>query len=252
MKFLALIQARCGSTRLPNKVLMDMCGKTLVERVVQRVQLSKYIDETIVVTSINKINLPLVKLCANNDIRVFSGSENDVLDRFYQVAKLIEPEYIVRITADCPLYDPQILDQAIESIKFDTDYLADLNCTLADGLDIEIIKFSALKTAWENATLQSEREHVTMYVKNNRNLFNIQNFESPIHGIGNKRWTIDEQKDYDFVIKIYDYFKNKKENFFTNDILDLLSKNNDWEKINSNIIRNEGLIKSLNNDRKVK
>ena len=110
---LAIIQARVGSTRLPNKVLMPLGDKTVIEQVIERVSRSKYIDEIVVATSIEKNNLLLIKLCSEKNIRVFAGSEEDVLDRFYQVAKLIKPKHIVRITADCPLHDPYIIDSVI-------------------------------------------------------------------------------------------------------------------------------------------
>ena len=249
MKFLALVQARCGSSRLPDKVLLDLAGKMLAERVIERTRLSRFVDEVILTTSINKENLPLISLCSGKGIRVFAGSEDDVLDRFYQAAKLIQPEYVVRITADCPFYDAQILDSAIEALQKNVDYLTDLDCTLADGLDIEIVKFSALRTAWEKATLQSEREHVTLYIKNNKDKFKIQNFNSPFDNIGNKRWTIDEPRDYEFARKVYEHFADIKESFFTGDILSFLQQNKELEQLNSNIIRNEGLLKSLEADK---
>ena len=105
MKYLAMIQARCGSTRLPNKVLKDLCGKPALQRMIERVQRSKLIDEVMVVTSIEKNNLSILKLCADLGVRVGIGSEDDVLDRFYQTTKLIKPEYIIRLTADCPCFD---------------------------------------------------------------------------------------------------------------------------------------------------
>ena len=108
MKYLVIIQARCGSTRLPNKVLMDLCGKPVLQRMIERVQKSKLIDDIIVVTSIENNNLPILSLCSNIGVRVGVGSENDVLDRYYQTAKLIKPEYVIRLTADCPCFDAHL------------------------------------------------------------------------------------------------------------------------------------------------
>ena len=105
MKYAAMIQARCGSSRMPNKVLKEISGKPELQWVIERVRRSRLMDEVIVVTSIEKDNLPLIKLCAELGVRVFAGSEEDVLDRYYQAAKLLKPEYVVRITADCPLFD---------------------------------------------------------------------------------------------------------------------------------------------------
>lgn len=253
MNYLVLIQARCGSTRLPNKVLADLAGKPDLKWVIERVKRSKKIDEVMVITSIEKNNLPLIKLCVENDTRVFVGSEEDVLDRFYQAAKLIEPKYVVRITADCPFFDWRYLDLAIETMNKDTDYLTEFTETFPDGLDIEIMKYTALKDAWENADLKSEREHVTQYIRKHPEKFKLQNFECPIKNIGNKRWTLDEDRDYRLISSVFNYFIGKnKEDFVTEDILKYLEENPEIESLNSNIERNEGLKKSLLNDEKVK
>ena len=139
MKFLAIIQARCGSSRLPSKVLKDLCGKTVLERVVERVKRSRYVDEVIVATTFCKEDLPIVQMVSGMGVRVFAGNALDVLDRYYQAAKLAQPEYVVRITADCPVFDSEILDDAIEKLNPETDYMAALSETLPDGLDLEIM-----------------------------------------------------------------------------------------------------------------
>ena len=173
MKYIVMIQARCGSSRLPSKVLKDLSGKPELQWVVERVQRSKRIDEVMVLTSIKKNNLPLIRLCTEMGIHTFIGSEEDVLDRYYQAAKLLQPEYVIRVTADCPLFDWRYLDLAVEQMNPDTDYMAELTESFPDGLDIEILKFSALKKAWKEARLSSEREHVTLYIRNHPELFVI-------------------------------------------------------------------------------
>lgn len=246
MKYLVLIQARCGSTRLPNKVLKDISGKPDLQWVIERVRRSKKIDEVMVITSIEKNNLPLIKLCVELDTRVFVGSEDDVLDRYYQAAKLLKPEYVIRITADCPLFDWNYLDLAIKQMKEDSDYLFEMTETFPDGLDIEVIKYTALEKAWKEANLVSEREHVTLYIRNHPELFKIQNFECPIENIGDKRWTLDQDEDYEFISAIYNHFvSNGSEDFATEEILEYLNKHPELEEYNSKIIRNEGLLKSL-------
>lgn len=250
LKYLVLIQARCGSSRLPNKVLKKIAGKTDLQWVLERVKRSRKIDEVMVITSIEKNNLPLIKLCTELDIRVFVGSEDDVLDRYYQAARLLKPKYVIRITADCPLFDWNYLDLAIDQLELDTDYMAEMTESFPDGLDIEIMKFSVLKEAWEKANLASEREHVTLYIRNHADAYKIQNFECPIEGIGNKRWTLDEYADLVLIEKIYEHFISAgKENFVTEDILQFLEENPRLEDINSRIGRNEGLKKSLDNDK---
>ena len=136
MKYLVMIQARCGSTRLPNKVLKDLCGKPALQRMIERVQKSRMIDEVMVITSIEKNNLPILRLCSDLGVRVGVGSENDVLDRFYQTAKLLKPEYVIRLTADCPCFDATLLDQAISELEPDSDYMGMLSESFADGLDL--------------------------------------------------------------------------------------------------------------------
>ena len=246
MKFLVIIQARCNSTRLKNKVLLPLNGKPSLQRIVERVQKSKYVDDIVVATSINKENLPIIKLCADLGVSVFIGSENDVLDRFYQAARLFLPEYVVRITGDCPLIDPIILDDAIEHIEPNTDYLGMLSESFADGLDVEIFKFSALKLAWNNASLMSQREHVTQYIIRNPDIFILQDYISGIEGFGDKRWTVDEPEDYEFIQKIYEHFGDSDFSYL--DVLQYLKDDPSLETINSRFMRNEGLAISLAND----
>lgn len=250
MKYLALIQARCGSTRLYNKVMKNIAGKTDLQWVIERVKRSQMIDEIMVVTSIDKNNLSLIRLCTELETRVFVGSEDDVLDRYYQAAKLLQPEYVIRITADCPLFDWRYLDMAIEQLEDTADYLAELSESFPDGLDIEIIKFTVLERVWQEAKLCSEREHVTLYIRNHAEQFKLQDFRCPIPGIGNKRWTLDEDEDYIFISNIYNYFIGKgKEDFVTEDILQYLKSNSYLETINAKYQRNEGLARSLANDK---
>jgi spore coat polysaccharide biosynthesis protein SpsF (cytidylyltransferase family) len=249
MKYLALIQARCDSSRLKGKVLQMIVGKPVLRHVIERVQRSQYIDEVMVITSIQKSNLSILRLCADMGIRVYVGSENDVLDRYYQAARLLQPEYIIRITGDCPLFDAGLLDQAIEQLKDTTDYLGMLSETLADGLDLEIIKYSALSRAWKEANLQSQREHATQYIIRNQHIFNLQDFVSQIGDFGDKRWTLDEPEDFEFITSVFEHFDRvKKNNFNYIDILNYLKSNPELEKVNARFSRNEGLAKSLAND----
>lgn len=249
MNYLALIQARCGSTRFPNKVLADLSGKPDLQRVIERVGRSRLVDEVMVITSIEKNNLPLIRLCAELGTRVFVGSEDDVLDRYYQAARLLCPEYVIRITADCPLFDWRYLDMAIEQMEPDTDYLAELTESFPDGLDIEIIRYSALAESWREATLKSEREHVTQFIRKHPERYRLKNLECPIPGIGSKRWTLDEDKDYEMISRVYQHFiSTGREDFVTEEILAYLREHPETEALNMDIRRNEGLKKSLEND----
>ena len=225
MKYLVLIQARCGSTRFPNKVLADLCGKTDLQWVIERVKRSKLVDEVMVITSIEKNNIPLIKLCAELNTRVFVGSEDDVLDRYYQAAKLIEPEYVIRITADCPMFDWRYLDMAIERLDENTDYLSGITESFPDGLDIEIIRYSVLVESWKEAELKSEREHVTQFIRKHPERYKLKNLECPIKDIGKKRWTLDEDRDYKMISQVYKYFISiGKEDFVTEQVLEYLKE----------------------------
>ena len=250
MKYLAMIQARCGSTRLPNKVLKDLCGKPALQRMIERVQQSKKVDEVIVVTSIERNNLPILKLCSDLGVRVGIGSESDVLDRFYQTAKLLRPEYVIRLTADCPCFDAELLDLAITEMKEDSDYMGMISESFADGLDLEIIRFAALERAWREANHSFEREHVTQYIVRHPEMFKLQDFNSPIGYFGNNRWTVDEAEDFLVVQKIYEHFINSDvgERFNYKHILEFLNENPDIKEINSMYARNEGLQKSIRED----
>ena len=251
MKYLVMIQARCGSTRLPNKVLKDLCGKPALQRMIERVQRSRLADEVMVVTSVNRENLPILALCASVGVRVGVGAEDDVLDRYYQTAKLIRPEYVIRLTADCPCFDAELLDLALQEMAEDTDYMGMTSESFADGLDLEIMKFSALERAWKEADHSFEREHVTQYIIRHPELFRLQNFESPVGYFGDHRWTVDEPEDFELVKKVYEHFELElgRDDFGYRDILDFLNSHPEINALNRMYTRNEGLAKSIREDR---
>ena len=251
MKYLVMIQARCGSTRLPNKVMKDLQGKPALQRMIERVQKSKLADEVMVLTSIEKNNLPILKLCSELGVRVGVGSEDDVLDRYYQTAKLLKPEYVIRLTADCPCFDPELLDEALTELKSDTDYMGMMSATFADGLDIQIISFKALEKSWREAVHSFEREHVTQYAIRHPEIFKLQDFVSPIGDFGNNRWTVDEPEDFEVVAKIYEHFivEMGTEEFGYKDIIKYLDDHPEVRQINAKFQRDEGLAKSIREDR---
>lgn len=249
MKNLAIVQARMGATRLPGKVLKDFAGKPDIQRVIDRLSMSDKIDEIVVATSIDTANLPLISYCADHKIRVFVGSENDVLDRYYQAAKLFHPVNVIRITADCPLIDPRVVDQVIElHEKSDNDYTSNtIDVTYPDGLDTEIMTFETLHDEWKCADMASEREHVTQYlIKNSRYKKSCLYNDIDYSGM---RWTLDTQEDYDFLNTVYDYFGDKM--FYMDDVIAFLNEHPEVQKINGQYERNEGLAKSVREDHKV-
>lgn len=238
-----------GSSRLPNKVLLELAGKTVLEHVIQRTLQSKFVNEVIVATTISKLDLQLVQYCSSKNIRVFIGSEDNVLDRFYQAAKLLQPKNIIRITSDCPMIDPDVIDHIGNiHIRESTDYTSNtLDETFPDGLDAEVFTFEALKTAWQDATLLSEREHVTPYIKKNPEKFKLFSVKSDIN-LSHHRWTIDQQQDYTFLSSVFSRLYNNNPDFRMKDVLNLLVEEPGLSKINDNIIRNEGYLKSLQKD----
>ena len=252
MKNLAIIQARTGSTRLPGKVLIKIEGVTVLEHVISRVLRAKLVDDVLVATT----NLPeddiILKIARGLNVRSYSGEEKDVLDRYYQASKNEGADNIVRITADCPMIDPGIIDMIIgEHMKVFVDYTSNtLVDSFPDGEDVEVFSFEALKSAWNEALLMSEREHVTPYIKKHKELFKQNSIISKID-YSTKRWTLDTEDDLRFIETIFKALY-KEDNYFGMDkILTFLRDNIGIERNNSHIIRNEGYLKSLIEDKDV-
>lgn len=250
-KVVAIIQARMGSTRLPGKVLLDIQGKTVLEHVVDRVSASKLVQNVVVATTVDKNDLEIVKLCSNKNISVYCGSEKDVLDRYYQTARLFKADHVVRITSDCPMIDPEIIDEVISlHLKEHADYTSNtLKETYPDGEDVEIFTFDALETSWKKANLTSEREHVTPFMKKRIDLFKHASMVYPFD-LSKKRWTLDRKEDFAFITSVYDSLYSNNHHFGIRNILEFVEKNTDIEKINQHIVRNEGYLKSIREDKK--
>jgi len=221
----AIIQARMGSTRLPGKVLLDIVGKPMLWHIVNRLRYSKLINRIVVGTSINKKDDLIENFCKEYKIDFYRGSEEDVLDRYYQTAKVFEANIIIRITADCPLIDPEIVDLVIKNhIKTNSDYTSNtIKRTFPRGLDAEVFNFDSLKRVCRNATEPYQREHVTVYFYENPQLFKVYNVENNID-ISYLRWTVDEDRDLLFVREIYKRLYSEKDIFLMEDILNILEK----------------------------
>lgn len=248
MKYLAIIQARMGSSRLPNKVLKELCGKPMLQHIVERVEKSKYVNHVIVATTFKEEDKVIEELCQRIGVDCYRGSENDVLDRYYQAACKYQPENVIRITADCPFIDPVIIDQLIQIHETNEyDYTSNtLVETYPDGLDTEIFKFSALVRAWEEADLASEREHVTPYIKFKGQFKRYSLERSP--SLADKRWTVDTEVDFEVATQVYNALYNSKDIFLMEDVLKFLENHYQIEQLNENIVRNEGYLKSVAND----
>jgi len=246
---LAIIQARTSSTRLPGKVLKTILGVPILLMQIERVKNSKLIDNIIVATSVDESDLQIENLCIDAGLSCFRGSLDDVLDRFYSAAKLNKPTNVVRLTADCPLMDPEIIDKVIKyHLDGFYDYTSNaLEPTFPDGLDVEVMKYGALEIAWREAKLTSEREHVTPYIYKNKEKFKIGVFKNNVD-LSHLRWTVDYEEDFEFVNEIYKNLYKAGNKFSMADVLELLKANPGIDKINSKYWRNDGYEKSLKND----
>lgn len=253
-KNLVIIQARYSSTRLPGKVLLKVLDKPLIWYLVRRLQLVKKPCKIIIATAISEENKPIIDIAKNLNLDYFAGSEDDVLDRFYQTAKQFKGDIIVRITADCPLMDPAIIDRGLKIfLNGNYDYVSNVEEgkeTYPDGFDIEIFSFKALKMVWKEAKLQSEREHVTPYIWKNPDKFVLKNFENNVN-LSSLRLTVDTKEDFLLISKIIEKFHDNWSNFHMQDVIDFLMENPELLKINLQYQRNEGYIKSLKEDKEV-
>lgn len=241
------------STRLPNKVLLDLEGKPLLTQVFNQLSYSKLISDTVLATSVDKNDDRLIDWAIENNKKYFRGSLENVLERFYETSKMYKADVIIRITADCPLIDPYIVDKCIDGFnKGNYDYFSNTNPpTFPDGLDCEVFKASTLETAYKNAQLKSEIEHVTPYIRNHPEKYKIGNLVSVIN-YEHYRWTMDNYEDYEFILAVYKKLYKKDSFIKWEDVINLLSTNKELVSINSHISRNEGLIKSINEDEKIK
>lgn len=245
MKIVALIQARMGSTRLPGKVLAELGGASMLAQVVARVRLSQRVNLVAVATSREASDDPIAEFCHRADIAYFRGSERDVLDRYREGARFFAADTVVRLTADCPLLDPAIIDRVVnEFFEHDVDYASNvLNPTFPDGLDVEVFKATALELAWQRSTKPSEREHVTPYLRLAPE-FRRWNVESGFGPEMSKvRWTVDEPQDLEFVRKIYAELAGRC--FGMRDVLQLLQINPGIQTMQHGAIMNEGYYRSL-------
>ena len=248
LKNLAIIQARMSSTRLPGKVLLPLSDKPVLEHVIQRVKNCKLVDKVVVATTVHDSDNIIEDWCKKNNFEYYRGSLEDVLDRFYKVASQFKAENILRITADCPVIDSGIIDEVIEKYHEGNFDFYGLSGEFPDGLDCTMFSFKALETAWKNSKLQSEREHVGPYMLNHPELFAIGGYEK-FKNLGHLRLTLDDPRDYQLLStifkKLYDI-----DNFFNHEmIINLLNELPELLKINSEIIRNEGYVKSILNDK---
>lgn len=240
-RVVAILQARMSSTRLPGKVMAPILGRPMLARQLERLRRCAALDELVAATSDRQDDDPVAALCAGEGVPCFRGSLDDVLDRFYRCATERRADHVVRLTGDCPLTDPRMVDELVRFyLAGDYDYAA--NCrppTLPDGLDAEIFSFAALEAAWREATDPFEREHVVPFIIRRPGRFRLGNWAWP-QDLSGLRWTVDEPEDLAFVIRVYAALYPARPDFGFADVLALLEQHPELADVNRRFERNEG------------
>ena len=231
-----------GSTRLPGKVFMDLEGEPMLVRVVNRVGRAATLNSVIVATTVEPADDQIAEFCADRGWPCFRGSQDDVLDRYYKAAVAHKVDAIVRITSDCPLIEPVVVDRVVEKFRInqtEIDYVTNSRLaplTFPRGFDTELMSFEALKRAWTEAKEPSEREHVTLYIYRHPEIFNIYKLDNDVN-YSYMRWAIDTKEDLEFVRCIYEHFGHDR--FSWQEVLAVLEQHPEWLEINQHIRQKE-------------
>lgn len=245
---LAVLQARMSSSRLPGKVLLPLLGVPMILRQVERIRRSRMIGRLVLATSVDGADAPLAAACQEAGVAVYRGSLEDVLDRFHAAAAGRGADQIVRLTGDCPLCDPGVIDDVIRfHLEGGFDYSSNTAPpTFPDGLDVEVFRIACLDHAWREASLPSEREHVTPYIRKHKELFSSGSLRNS-EDLSAHRWTVDEAEDYAFVVRVYENLYPENPFFGMNDVLKLVRRHPEFCS-NYGLERNAGFAKSLRED----
>lgn len=237
MKTAIIVQARMGSSRLPGKVLKPILGRPMLSFQLERLQKVKQ-AQLLVATTMKPADHAISKFCAENSIECYRGPERDVLARYYLAAKFVAADTIVRVTADCPLIEPELIDQALtiyQSLPAPMSYVSNmLEPTYPYGMAVEIFSFTSLQMAHENAALGAEREHVTPYLYWHPELFHLHSLTQK-QNLSQHRWTVDTPEDFELVERLLSHLYPINPSFRSKDILKLLKKHPDWSEINSKV-----------------
>ena len=248
----AIVQARISSTRLPGKVMKEILGRPLLWHLINRLKKAQLIDKIIIATTDNEIDTPILKFAESLGIDSYAGSENDVLDRYYQTAKKYRAETIARITADCPLIDPALVDNIIRQYLENKDKLDYVQSGISypDGIvETAVFSFTLLEKAWREAKLPSEREHVTPYFWKNPHLFRVLTVENN-EDLSYIRLTVDDEADFQLVSEVFRNLYKDGKIFHMEEMLDFLKERPDLLELNQQTVRNEGYLESLKQDTK--
>lgn len=240
MKTVIVVQARTGSSRLAGKVLLPLAGKTLLERMVERVSASRLADEIVVATTIDAEDDQIEKVCIDAGITVFRGHPSDLIDRHYKAALEYNADVVVKIPSDCPLIDPAVIDTVLQYYFENAeryDFVSNLHpASYPDGNDVEVLPIAVLKTAWLEAAKDYEREHTTPFIWEQPERFRIGNveWERGLDYSMSHRFTIDYPEDYRFISKVFEMlYSNERPIFSLEDILSLLLEKPEIYDINA-------------------
>lgn len=237
MRAVAIVQARMGSTRLPGKVLMQLAGRSVLERVIRRLRRSSKLSTIVVATTTSPNDDCIVTECERLGVKSYRGSEPDVLDRYYRAVEATEADVVVRVTSDCPLIDAEVLDETIAEFESTrADYVS--NCvprTFPRGLDAEVIARSALAQAWQEAGNPYQREHVTPYIYEHPELFKLC-FHRTTVDYSRYRWTLDTAEDFELLNEVCSYF-GADDSFGWREVLALMELRPELAELNSNVLQ---------------
>jgi spore coat polysaccharide biosynthesis protein SpsF len=246
-KITAVLQGRMGSTRLPGKVMLPLLGKPMIQCVFDRLRRCQCVDDIIVATSLLSEDDIIADHFTSQGLKVFRGSLEDPLDRYYKAAKHHQIKHVLRAMADCPFIDPNLIDKQAE-VYFSGEYdFCHLVGEFPSGLDTTMFNYDCLEKAWNEATKKSEREHITSYITNNPKLFKIGSYE-PLRGLYHHRWVVDRPLDYKFAKAVYEGLEQPFDEFGWEDIAQFLERRSEIFDLNSNIKRDEGYLESVNLD----
>ncbi len=242
-----------GSTRLPGKVLKSVLGKPLLWYLFERLKTLHHNVQLLLATTTASQDEQLVKFGEDYGIQTFAGNEDDVLDRYYQAAIKTNADVIVRLTGDCPLIDPEVVDKCLDAyFNGLNDYVCNrIPPTYPDGLDTEVFSERVLQIAWREARLKSEREHVTPFIYNHPERFTIYSIKNKVDW-SKYRLTVDEAEDFELIKTIICHFQERWNAFSTLDIISFIEKDPKIMAINKKFIRDEGYAKSLREDKSIK
>lgn len=236
MKTLIIVQARMTSTRLPGKVLLPLAGEPMLTRLIERLRRVRRADGIVVATTTNATDDPIAALCAQLGVPCHRGSEHDVLSRYADAARVHGADVVVRITSDCPLIDPALIDQTIAAFdEGGSDYVSNmLPPTWPYGMAVEVFSAAALAQAHAEATQAAEREHVTPFLYWHPERYRLRNVASPVD-LSQHRWTVDTPEDFELVGRLFDHLMPNHPHFTQADVLALLDQHPDWIAINQHI-----------------